>query len=95
MRERAAQLRHPQRKPVQRRYLRHKRLGRRDPDLDAGARQKHTVGLLRGLASGHIRQRQDIAPRSRARRMAASVSAVSPDCVMPMTSESSSSSGAR
>ena len=36
-----------------------------------------------------------VAPRSRARRIAASVSAVSPDCVMPMTRSPGPTTGLR
>ena len=36
-----------------------------------------------------------LAPFSRARRMAARVSSVSPDCVMPMTRSRSSTTGSR
>ena len=93
-RQRAAHLRHVQREQVQRDELRRERLGRGDADLRPGVRVDGAVGLARGHAADDVAD-GDAArrPSLRASRSAASVSAVSPDCVMTIASSFCSTIG--
>jgi len=71
------------------------RLGRRHADLEP-ARVKKTKSASRVAWLPMMLVRASTGePAARARRIAASVSAVSPDCVMPITRVSGSKTGSR
>ncbi len=83
----AAELEREQR---QRDHLARERLGRRDADLRAGVQVDAAVGLARDRRADDVHDaRASRAPRRFASRIAASVSAVSPDCEITMHSVSS------
>ena len=93
--ERAAQLGEPQRRAGTCRDLADEGLGRGDADLEPGAGEEHGVGVARRLAAHDVGDASTVAPRSRASRIAASVSAVSPDWVMPITRSPGPTTGLR
>ena len=89
-------LREPQREQREQRDLRGERLRRGDADLEAAARVEHGVGLARDLRAHQVRDRER--PRALlacASFIALTVSRVSPDCEMPITSVSFESTGLR
>ena len=84
--ERPVQLGEPQREQVHDRDLAEERLRRGDGDLEARRACKSTPSASRVACEPMtFVTASTVAPRSCAMRIAASVSAVSPDCVMPMT----------
>ena len=88
-RQPAAQLGERQREQEQRGELRRERLGRRDADLGAGARQERAARSARTIDARRRRCRSQACARGRATCAcfsAASVSAVSPDCDTTTTS---------
>ena len=94
-RERASQLGQTQAQQVDDSHLTDERLGRRHADLKAGAREQHAVGVARGLRAHHVGDRKHGGPASRAKRIAASVSAVSPDWEIPITRSPGPTTGLR
>ena len=94
--QRAAHLRHVQRQQLQRDELRRERLGRGDADLRPGVRVDGAVGFARRHAADDVADRDAARrPCACASRSAASVSAVSPDCVMTIASSFSATIGLR
>ena len=92
--ERALRLRELEREHGERRDLRGEGLGGGDADLGTGVRVDDAVGLSRVTRlPTTLVIAMTFAPRSRASRTPASVSAVSPDCVIATTSVSSSTIG--
>ena len=85
-RQRAANLAEIHREQVEGDDLRRERLGRGDADLRPGMGVDGAVGLARGHAADHVADRDAQGALLRASRSAASVSAVSPDCVMTTAS---------
>ena len=76
-----------QREQVQRDQLRRERLGRGDADLRSGVRVDRAVRLARGHAADDVADARCCGrPCFLASRSAASVSAVSPDCVIATAS---------
>ena len=93
--ERPRDLREPEAEQVHGGDLAGEGLRRRDADLEAGAGVEDGVGVAGRLAAHHVGDREDVAPRSFASRIAASVSAVSPDWVIPMTRSFWATTGSR
>ena len=93
--ERAAQLGQAQGEQVDDGDLAEERLRRRHPDLQARAGEQHAVGVARGLRAHHVRDRQHRRAALLALRIAASVSAVSPDWEIPITRSPGPTTGLR
>ena len=93
--ELAAQLRQAQPEQVHHGDLAGERLRGGDPDLEAGAREEHAVGLARGLRAHHVGDREHAGAALAGETIAASVSAVSPDCEMPSTRSPGPTTGLR
>jgi hypothetical protein len=94
-RQRAPHLPEVERQQVQRDELRGERLGRGDADLRPGVRVDRAVGLARGHAADDVADGDAARALRFASRSAASVSAVSPDCVMTTASVRASTIGSR